>query len=69
VRPRRLHAACALTARASFIHDIKKATLVKSISSTQAIWTIYYTFPPPVSPRLFTVLQTSGLVTTPERAG
>ncbi|KAG1756436.1 uncharacterized protein EDB91DRAFT_1092688 [Suillus paluster] len=41
-----------------FISAIKKVTLVKRISDTQSIWTMYYTFPPPVSPRVFTVLQT-----------
>lgn len=41
-----------------FISAIKKVTLVKRISETQSIWTMYYTFPPPVSPRVFTVLQT-----------
>jgi len=32
-------------------------TLIKSISPTQSIWSLYYTFPPPVSPRIFTVVQ------------
>jgi len=44
-----------------FISDIKKVTLIKQISPTQAIWSLYYTFPPPVSPRVFTVLQTTYL--------
>ncbi|KZT09643.1 uncharacterized protein LAESUDRAFT_722611 [Laetiporus sulphureus 93-53] len=42
-----------------YIPDIKKVTLVKQISPTQAVWSLYYTFPPPVSPRVFTVLQTT----------
>jgi len=40
-----------------FIDQIKKVAEVKQISSTQSIWSMYYTFPPPVSPRVFTVLQ------------
>jgi len=44
-----------------YIPNIKKVTLVKSISPSQSIWTLYYTFPPPVSPRVFTVLQTTHL--------
>ncbi|TDL27402.1 hypothetical protein BD410DRAFT_894523 [Rickenella mellea] len=48
----------------SFIPDIHKVTLVKRISPTQVLWTIQYVFPPPVSPRIFTVLQTTHLDTT-----
>jgi len=44
-----------------FIDAIKKVTKVKRISETQTIYTLYYTFPPPVSPRVFTVLQTTYL--------
>ena len=40
-----------------FIHNIDKVQLVKTISPTQSIWNIHYTFPPPVSNRSFTVLQ------------
>nr|GAT60087.1 predicted protein [Mycena chlorophos] len=41
-----------------FIHDINKVALVKEISPTQQIWTLYYTFSPPIiSPRTFTVVQ------------
>ncbi|KAF8197522.1 hypothetical protein BJ912DRAFT_78170 [Pholiota molesta] len=40
-----------------FIHEIKKAVKVKDISPTASIWTLYYTFTPPVSPRVFTELQ------------
>ena len=37
---------------------MKKATLVKKISATQEIWTIYYEFSSfGISPRVFTVLQ------------
>ncbi|KAI0345341.1 hypothetical protein BDW22DRAFT_1406051 [Trametopsis cervina] len=42
----------------NYVKEVKKATLVKQISPTQAIWSMYYKFPPPVSPRVFTVLQT-----------
>ncbi|KAL6305309.1 hypothetical protein BKA93DRAFT_222665 [Sparassis latifolia] len=52
-----------------FIPDIKKVALVKQISSTQAIWTLYYTFAPPVSPRVFTVLQTTHLIETSPKTG
>ncbi|KAI0672961.1 hypothetical protein C8Q78DRAFT_990315 [Trametes maxima] len=44
-----------------YIPEIKKVTLVKQISPTQSVWTLYYTFPPPVSPRVFTVVQTTWL--------
>jgi len=52
-----------------FIPSIKKVTLVKTISPAQSIWTLYYTFPPPVSPRVFTVLQTIHLDQTSPRTG
>ncbi|OJA11219.1 hypothetical protein AZE42_12998 [Rhizopogon vesiculosus] len=52
-----------------FISAIKKVTLVKRISDTQSIWTMYYTFPPPVSPRVFTVLQTIHLDESSPRTG
>ncbi|OAX31951.1 hypothetical protein K503DRAFT_31597 [Rhizopogon vinicolor AM-OR11-026] len=41
-----------------FISAIKEVTLVKRISYTQSIWTMYYTSPPSVSPGVFTILQT-----------
>lgn len=40
-----------------FIPEIKSVALLATISPTQSIWTLHYTFPPPVSPRIFTVLQ------------
>jgi len=41
-----------------YIDVVKKATLVKKISATQEIWTMYYEFPSfGVSSRVFTVLQ------------
>jgi len=44
-----------------FVPDIKKVKLIKQISPTQAVWSLYYTFPPPVSPRVFTAVQTTWL--------
>ncbi|KAJ7271947.1 hypothetical protein B0H12DRAFT_1092138 [Mycena haematopus] len=52
-----------------FIPNIKKATLVKQVSATQSIWTLYYTFPPPVSPRVFTVVQITRLNDASPRSG
>ncbi|KAH7926625.1 hypothetical protein BV22DRAFT_1032623 [Leucogyrophana mollusca] len=52
-----------------FIAAIKKVAEVKRISPTQSIWTLYYTFPPPVSPRVFTVLQTTYLDESVPRTG
>ncbi|KAJ8597863.1 hypothetical protein M405DRAFT_541 [Rhizopogon salebrosus TDB-379] len=52
-----------------FISAIKKVTLVKRISDTQSIWTLYYTFPPPVSPRVFTVVQITHLDQSSPRTG
>ncbi|CAK5264665.1 unnamed protein product [Mycena citricolor] len=53
-----------------FIPDIHKVTQVKEISPTQKIWTLYYTFSPPIiSPRVFTVLQTTRLEESKPRTG
>jgi len=54
-----------------FIPEVKKVTQIKFISETQSIWSMYYTFPPPLSPRVFTVLQVVALVQEhpPERTG
>ncbi|KAI0647321.1 hypothetical protein C8Q79DRAFT_620280 [Trametes meyenii] len=52
-----------------YIPEIKKVTLVKQISPTQSVWTLYYTFPPPVSPRVFTVVQTTWLSPDAPRTG
>lgn len=57
---------CAVT---RFIGPIKKVAQVKRISETQSIWTLYYTFPPPVSPRVFTVLQTVHLIKSSPKSG
>ncbi|KAF8881616.1 hypothetical protein BD779DRAFT_1445399, partial [Infundibulicybe gibba] len=40
-----------------YIPEVKKVTHIKYISDSQSIWSMYYTFPPPLSPRVFTVLQ------------
>ncbi|KAF8236250.1 hypothetical protein L208DRAFT_1252630 [Tricholoma matsutake] len=52
-----------------FIHNIRSATKVKDLSPTAAIWTMCYTFTPPVSPRVFTVLKVSHLDETTPRTG
>ncbi|KAJ6630602.1 hypothetical protein B0H10DRAFT_2207672 [Mycena sp. CBHHK59/15] len=52
-----------------FIPDIKKVAKVKEISPTQNIWTLYYTFSPPVSPRVFTVVQITRLSEGTARCG
>ncbi|KAJ7775032.1 hypothetical protein B0H16DRAFT_1660068 [Mycena metata] len=52
-----------------FIPDINKVAKVKQISDTQTIWTLYYTFTPPVSPRVFTVLQITRLDESSPRSG
>ena len=52
-----------------FIHEIKKVTKVKEISPNASIWTLYYTFTPPVSPRVFTELQVTHLSETTPRTG
>jgi hypothetical protein len=47
-----------MTSGGRYIEVVKKATLVKKISATQEIWTMYYEFPSfGVSSRVFTVLQ------------
>ncbi|KIK59604.1 hypothetical protein GYMLUDRAFT_44567 [Collybiopsis luxurians FD-317 M1] len=52
-----------------FIPDIHKVTKVKEISASQNIWTLYYKFPPPVSPRVFTELQITQLSEASPRTG
>lgn len=54
---------------ANYVETVERAILVKQISPTQAIWTMHYKFPPPVSPRVFTVLQTAVLSETSPRVG
>ncbi|KAG5644221.1 hypothetical protein DXG03_008816 [Asterophora parasitica] len=46
-----------LSSLASFIPELTSTSKVASISPTAEIWTLGYTFPWPVSPRVFTVLQ------------
>ncbi|KAJ7453570.1 hypothetical protein B0H11DRAFT_2161301 [Mycena galericulata] len=53
----------------SYIHEIKKVTLVKTLSPTASIWTILYGFPPPMSPRVFTILQITHLDSSTPRTG
>ncbi|KAI0636714.1 hypothetical protein C8Q77DRAFT_1154628 [Trametes polyzona] len=52
-----------------YIPEIKKVKLIKRISPTQSVWTLYYHFPPPVSPRVFTVVQTTWLSTSSPKTG
>jgi hypothetical protein len=52
-----------------FIPDINKVAKVKEISPTQNIWTLYYTFSPPISPRVFTVVQITRLNESSPRSG
>ncbi|KAK0483826.1 hypothetical protein IW261DRAFT_1465286 [Armillaria novae-zelandiae] len=52
-----------------YIPAINKVTKVKDISPTQSIWTLYYKFPPPVQPRVFTVLQIVHLTEALPRTG
>jgi len=40
-----------------YIPEIKEVKKVKQVSHTAEIWTLYYTFTPLVSPRVFTELQ------------
>lgn len=58
-----------LNYRCRYIPNIKKVAEVKKISPTQSIWTLYYTFPPPVSPRVFTVLQVTDLDESTPKTG
>lgn len=44
-----------------FIPELEKVTLIKELSPSGSIWTLYYKFPPPVSPRVFTVYQLTHL--------
>ena len=52
-----------------FVEVVKKATLIKQVSPSQAIWSMYYRFSPPVSPRVFTVMQTIHLNEENPRSG
>ncbi|KAH9484375.1 hypothetical protein JR316_0003856 [Psilocybe cubensis] len=52
-----------------FIHEIQKVNKIKELSPTASIWTLYYTFLPPVSPRVFTVVQVVHLSEEKPRTG
>ncbi|TBU35710.1 hypothetical protein BD311DRAFT_11689 [Dichomitus squalens] len=52
-----------------YIPEIEKVQLIKQISPNQSVWTLFYKFPPPVSPRVFTVVQTIWFSETSPRAG
>lgn len=52
-----------------YVHEVKKATLVREVAPGQAVWSMFYRFPPPVSPRVFTVLQVTELSQTSPREG
>ncbi|KAF9053023.1 hypothetical protein BJ165DRAFT_1523761 [Panaeolus papilionaceus] len=52
-----------------FIHEIQKVTQIKVLSPSASIWSLYYTFTPPVSPRVFTVVQIAHLSETTPRTG
>ncbi|KAI0807746.1 hypothetical protein C8Q74DRAFT_86245 [Fomes fomentarius] len=52
-----------------FLPDLKEVTLIKQISPTQAVWTRYYQFPPPISPRVFTIAWTAWLSETSPKTG
>ncbi|EKM55162.1 uncharacterized protein PHACADRAFT_255589 [Phanerochaete carnosa HHB-10118-sp] len=53
----------------NYVEVVEKATLVKQLSPTQTIWCMFYKFPSPVKPRVFTVLQTIELKETSPRTG
>ncbi|KZV84243.1 hypothetical protein EXIGLDRAFT_727455 [Exidia glandulosa HHB12029] len=43
---------------AEYMPEIKAATLLKTLhAETDTIWSMHYVFPPPLQPRVFTVLQ------------
>jgi len=42
---------------AEYIPELKRTTLVKEVAPNQFINSLYYEFPPPVSPRVFTEMQ------------
>lgn len=52
-----------------FIHEIQKVNKIRELSPTASIWTLYYTFLPPVSPRVFTVVQVIHLSEEKPRTG
>ncbi|KAG6820859.1 hypothetical protein H0H93_010686 [Arthromyces matolae] len=50
-----------------FIPEIKEVVKLKDVSPTASIWALFYTFSPPVSPRVFTVMQVRQLDTSDAR--
>ncbi|KAF8634079.1 hypothetical protein AX15_001081 [Amanita polypyramis BW_CC] len=52
-----------------YIPEIHKVTKIKTLSENAEIWTSYYTLTPPVSPRVFTVLQVTHLDNQSPRSG
>ncbi|KAF9014104.1 hypothetical protein BDQ17DRAFT_442295 [Cyathus striatus] len=52
-----------------FIPEIKNVSLLKEISPTANIWSIYYEFIPPISPRIYAELQVVHLSETSPRVG
>lgn len=52
-----------------FVPEVNKVTKIKEISSTAAIWSMFYKFGAPLSPRVYTVLQVTHLDTTSPKTG
>lgn len=52
-----------------YIPTIKKVTHIKDVAPNQSIWSLNYTFPPPVSPRTFTILVTTHLNESSPKTG
>lgn len=51
------------------MREVRKVTPLKHISPTQTIWTTLYNFPPPISPRVFTILELTHLDDSSPRTG
>lgn len=54
---------------ARYVKEVKKVTKILDVAKSQSVWSLYYKFPPPVSPRLFTELQTFYYVNESPRTG
>lgn len=52
-----------------YVKEVKRVTKIMDISESQFIWPLYYKFPFPVSPRVFTELQTFYYVNESPRTG
>ncbi|KAF4622198.1 hypothetical protein D9613_009365 [Agrocybe pediades] len=46
----------------SYVATISRVTRISSLAEGQAIWTLLFTYPPPMSPRVFTIFQASWLL-------